>query len=123
MDKAIIKLIVAMAVMVAYPSYAVDYERCSKLLEQRGDIVGKLAKSVVAEYNDIKVPPSVCKEEKKEEVYKCEAKWQQMYLSNTQKPKGSVYNGGSMFFYSTKSKYWNEKLIDIETQQRNNECP
>jgi len=35
MDKAIIKLIVAMTIIVVYPSYAVDYEYCSKLMEQR----------------------------------------------------------------------------------------
>jgi hypothetical protein len=124
MDKTIIKVVVAMTVMVAYPSYAIDYEYCSKLLEQRGDIVDKLAKSVTEEYFYIKVPPTVCKEEKiEEEVYKCESKWQKMYLANTQKPKGSVFKDGSMLFYSTKSKYWNKKLIDIRTQQKNNECP
>ena len=124
MDKAIIKLIVAMTIIVVYPSYAVDYEYCSKLMEQRKKIVSSLAKSMQDEYWDIKVPPRVCQEEKIEaEADKCESKWKQIYLSNTQTPKGSVLNNGSMLFYSSKSKYWNEKLIDIRTQQENNKCP
>ena len=124
MDKAIIKLIVAMTIIVAYPSYAVDYEYCTKLMEQSNKIQESLAKSITDEYFYIIVPPTVCKEEKiEEEVDKCESKWKQMYLSNTQKPKGRVYNEGSMLFYSNKSKYWNEKVININTQQRNNKCP
>lgn len=124
MDKAIIKLIVAMTIIVAYPSYAVDYEYCTKLMIQNKKIVESLAKSITEEYWDIKVPPTVCKEEKiEEEVDKCESKWKKMYLSNTQKPKGSVLKDGSMLFYSSKSKYWNEKLINNRTDQKNRECP
>lgn len=124
MDKTIIKLIVSMTIIVAYPTYAVDYEYCSKLMEQSNKIQESLAKSITEEYSYVKVPPTVCKEEKIEkEVDKCELKWKKIYLSNTQKPKGSAYNEGTILFYSNKSKYWNEKLIDNETQERNNKCP
>lgn len=131
MDKAIIKLIVAMTIIVAYPSYssfifdpAVDYKYCSKLLEHNEMAMRALSESIADESRYIKVPPTLCKEEKiKEEVNKCEDKWKEMYLLNTQKPKGSAFNEGSMLFYSNKSKYWNEVLININTQYRNNKCP
>lgn len=72
---------------------------------------------------NLKVPSSVCKGLKTEkETDDCRYDWRQAHLASTQKPTGSLLNTGPKF-YSLKSKYMNERLLDVLSMKKRAKCP
>ncbi len=128
MDKAIIKLIVAMTVIVVYPSYAVDYERCSELLDRYNKAINALAKAEVKHEMRIKIPLNVCTNETTEEKKdNCENNFRELYKSRTQKPKDWMVvesdKKNKIAIYSSEGNYWFKVFKDIISNQKYEKCP
>jgi hypothetical protein len=128
MDKTIIKLVVAMTIIVAYPSYAVDYERCSKLLDRYNKAVNAIGKAEVKHEMRIKIPLNVCMNESTEEKKdNCENTFRELYKSRTQKPKEWVVDESDkknkIPLYTSEGSYWFKIFKDIISDQKYYKCP
>lgn len=128
MNKIIIKLIVAMTIIIAYPSYAVDYERCAKLLDRYNKAIDAIGKAEVKHEMRIKIPLNVCTNESTEEKRdNCENNFRESYKSRTQKPKEWVIdesdNKNRKALYTSEGKYWFKVIKDIISDQKYYKCP